>query len=267
MDGQPYCIEIWDKKEHGVIYFFCVNLLCFHLAPIVIICLSNLKLWWHVRQRQVPIGLANWQDVQKAFLHTQRGVRNILSMVTLMFVICWIPLYAIGIKIKLAVEVDEKDEEIIHVALPLAQLLGSWNSCVNPVFYAFVNSKFREMVFALLPSWCPFKCKSNQRQHFGLPNVHREAEENNCPDSYDQRKKSFDCTLLLVPNEPVSFYVHHQRQLDINRERSVKLGPESFKTLVSLSSCSKASKREQAVVKVRAQLFTLPVQHFTCTKV
>lgn len=157
INGQRYCIEMWEEKEHGVIYFFSVNLLCFHLVPLIIICVSNLKIWYYVRHRDVPLGLANWTSVQTIYQRTQHNVRNMLSIITLIFVLCWIPLYAIGIKMKLAKDLGESEEEILQILLPLAQLLGSFNSCVNPILYAFVNSKFRNMLKTLLPAWCPFK--------------------------------------------------------------------------------------------------------------
>lgn len=43
-------------------------------------------------------------------------------------------------------------KEVITLMIPIAQWLGSSNSCINPILYAFFNNKFRRGFVAIVRS-------------------------------------------------------------------------------------------------------------------
>ena len=47
---------------------------------------------------------------------------------------------------------SEKEDMILGMITPIAQWLGSANSCINPILYAFFNKKFRNGFIAVLKS-------------------------------------------------------------------------------------------------------------------
>jgi len=85
----------------------------------------------------------------------RHGVLKMLGVVTLAFLISWLPLYVIVMRMKFGESISDYEFNLLNFSMPFAQWLGSTNSCINPVLYAFLNNKFREMFKSLLPSWCP----------------------------------------------------------------------------------------------------------------
>lgn len=44
------------------------------------------------------------------------------------------------------------EEEFLQIVTPIAQWLGSSNSCINPCLYAFFNKKYRRGFAAIIRS-------------------------------------------------------------------------------------------------------------------
>jgi hypothetical protein len=49
-------------------------------------------------------------------------------------------------------QMSQREEELLQVATPIAQWLGSSNSCINPILYAFFNKKYRKGFVAIIRS-------------------------------------------------------------------------------------------------------------------
>lgn len=49
-------------------------------------------------------------------------------------------------------EMSSSEEEFLQIATPIAQWLGSSNSCINPCLYAFFNKKYRRGFVAIIRS-------------------------------------------------------------------------------------------------------------------
>lgn len=160
-DGLTYCVETWENKKHGQIYFLVANLICCYSLPLILISLSNVVIWCHVSHRKVPQDSASISTIKRMHRRTRHGVRKMLGIVTLAFLVSWLPLYILATRVKFSKSIGEWESNLLDILMPLAQWLGSWNSSINPVLYAFLNSKFREMFKSLLPSWVPFVHQKN----------------------------------------------------------------------------------------------------------
>ncbi len=67
-----------------------------------------------------------------------------LLVVVVLFAMSWLPLYAIFTRVKCGPQpISDLEDKIIRTIMPIAQWLGSSNSCINPILYAFFNKKYR----------------------------------------------------------------------------------------------------------------------------
>ncbi|GFT20755.1 neuropeptide SIFamide receptor [Nephila pilipes] len=141
-DNLYVCREIWPNEHMGVIYFIVANLVICYLFPLFVILICYGFIWRKVWKRELPgEGIHNNGLVQRSKVK----VIKMLFVVVLVFMISWLPLYAIFTRIKVGEPYPENsfEEFIIQVFAPIAQWLGACNSCMNPVLYAFFNTKLR----------------------------------------------------------------------------------------------------------------------------
>ncbi|CAN7991146.1 unnamed protein product, partial [Ixodes pacificus] len=158
------CREDWPTERMGMLYFIVANLILCYLFPLCVITLCYIFIWLKVWRRRPP-GEAHDFGVENMIQRSKVKVAKMLLVVVIVFAISWLPLYAIFARLKIGEPlVDGSAEQaIIEVAAPVAQWLGASNSCINPILYAFFNSKFRMGFKAiLLKCFCPKKFSSRQ---------------------------------------------------------------------------------------------------------
>ena len=145
-----FCIENWPSPNYGNIYFVLVNLGLFYLFPLAFIAFSHLTIWLRVKRRNGPSN----EPVSKRQLVCKTNNANVKTsaiVVVVGFALCWLPLYVIFVRIKLIPAVlGPTEEQVLDYALPVAQWLGSANSCINPILYAFFNRNFRSTLERLV---------------------------------------------------------------------------------------------------------------------
>ncbi len=156
-DGLRYCVETWKNEKYGNIYFIVINLVSFYAIPLLLIFVSNWIIYWHVMHRHKPQKSASSAAITKLHRHTRHVVLRMLGIVTLTFLFSWLPLYILTIGIKFSEIVSESEYRLLGVLIPIAQWLGSGNSSINPILYAFLNKKYRRMFKSILPAWIPVK--------------------------------------------------------------------------------------------------------------
>lgn len=78
---------------------------------------------------------------------------KMLGVVTLTFMLSWFPLYCIATIMRFFKNISDSNAYLFEVLLPMAQWLGSSNSSINPILYAFLNAKFRTNFKSILPRW------------------------------------------------------------------------------------------------------------------
>ncbi|XP_075233914.1 neuropeptide SIFamide receptor-like [Lycorma delicatula] len=145
------CLESWPTPDNGNIYFVVANLVMCYLLPLSLISVCYFLIWRRVCCRKLP---GEVQMYQELIVHRSKvKVIKMLLLVIILFACSWLPLYIIFTRIKLGGDLSPGFEEtLIYFLLPLAQWLGSSNSCINPVLYAFFNKKFRVGFKAILSS-------------------------------------------------------------------------------------------------------------------
>lgn len=145
------CIEVWPEPTNGSLYFLTANLFFCYIFPMILITMCYVLIYIKVWKRDIP---TDTKDAQMKNMQQKSKVKVIkmLIAVVILFVISWLPLYAIFARIKLGGEIEPWEEEILPIATPVAQWLGASNSCINPVLYAFFNKKYRKGFVAIIKS-------------------------------------------------------------------------------------------------------------------
>lgn len=145
------CREDWPTESMGVLYFVVANLVICYLLPLCVITLCYIFIWLKVWRRR-PLGEAHDFGVENIIQRSKVKVAKMLLVVVVVFAISWLPLYAIFARLKIGEPLADGslEQSLIEVAAPVAQWLGASNSCINPILYAFFNSKFRMGFKAIL---------------------------------------------------------------------------------------------------------------------
>uniref|UniRef100_T1JEB7 G-protein coupled receptors family 1 profile domain-containing protein n=1 Tax=Strigamia maritima TaxID=126957 RepID=T1JEB7_STRMM len=150
----PICQEVWPKHaDFGLVYYLVANLLLCYLLPLSLISICYLLIWRRVCRRQVPGETKGHGFGVDHIIHKSKikAIKMLLAVVVL-FALSWLPLYAIFTRIKCGEDLvsGSGEEALLQALTPFAQWLGASNSCINPVLYAFFNSKFRSGFKTLL---------------------------------------------------------------------------------------------------------------------
>lgn len=145
------CVEDWPNRQAERLYFLIAHLLFCYLLPLSLIILFYVLIWFKVANRNIP------GDTRDAAIHEmqQRSKVKVIKMlvvVVIIFSLSWLPLYTIFARIKLGDELGEDEGAVLAIIAPISQWLGSSNSCINPILYAFFNKKYRNGFLAIMKS-------------------------------------------------------------------------------------------------------------------
>ncbi|XP_030562788.1 neuropeptide SIFamide receptor isoform X1 [Drosophila novamexicana] len=148
---QYLCQEVWPPGTDGNLYFLLANLVACYLLPMSLITLCYVLIWIKVSTRSIPGELSKDAQMDRMQQKSKVKVIKMLVAVVILFVLSWLPLYVIFARIKFGSDISQEEFEILKKVMPLAQWLGSSNSCINPILYS-VNKKYRRGFAAIIKS-------------------------------------------------------------------------------------------------------------------
>ncbi|VVC25189.1 G protein-coupled receptor, rhodopsin-like,GPCR, rhodopsin-like, 7TM [Cinara cedri] len=140
-ENMQICMENWPTAAMGNTYFVVANICLCYVFPLSVIGACYMLIWKKVSCRQVP-----GESVPKVVVLMQRckvRVFNMILYVVALFTISWLPLYMIFSVIKFF-SLPPDAEAMVENCLPIAQWLGTLNSCLNPLIYAIKDEKYRK---------------------------------------------------------------------------------------------------------------------------
>ncbi|KAK2141122.1 hypothetical protein LSH36_1157g01008 [Paralvinella palmiformis] len=151
-------LEFTDVRfERG--FFLGVVFLTYYLVPLVVITVFYTLIGMKVWKRNVA-GIRG----SKAERNIQRSKVKIVRMlvtVAIVFALLWLPLFSLRMCVYFGKPFTTPQREVVsHIVMPIAQWLGSANSCVNPFIYCFFSEQFRKGIIEILK--CASSCCSGR---------------------------------------------------------------------------------------------------------
>ncbi|KAL8569608.1 hypothetical protein ACOMHN_057175 [Nucella lapillus] len=140
----PICVQAWpDPRQSGEFFLGAIFLFCYALPLSFIVCCYFL-IGWKVWNRDAPGITTERGVIQKSKIR----VVKMLAVVVLLFALSWLPLYVVHLIIYFFNPGDDSQEiKIIHDSvIPVAQWLGTSNSCMNPLVYCLFSKRIRERI-------------------------------------------------------------------------------------------------------------------------
>ncbi|XP_077386970.1 somatostatin receptor type 5-like isoform X2 [Festucalex cinctus] len=123
----PAPAKVW--RAVFIIYTSTVGFLC----PLLIICLCYLLIVFKVRSSAKKVHAASAKRRK-----SERKVTRMVVIVVAVFVLCWLPFYALNI-LNLLVALPHEYQGLYYFVV----VLGYANSCANPVVYGFMSDNFK----------------------------------------------------------------------------------------------------------------------------
>ncbi|XP_061556367.1 somatostatin receptor type 5-like [Phycodurus eques] len=123
----PAPVKVW--RTAFVVYTSTVGFLC----PLLIICLCYLLIVFKVRSSAKKVHAASAKRRK-----SERKVTRMVVIVVAVFVLCWLPFYALNV-LNLLVALPPEYQGLYYFVV----VLGYANSCANPVVYGFMSDNFK----------------------------------------------------------------------------------------------------------------------------
>ena len=122
--------------------------LTFYVVPLAFICFCYSLIGAKVCRRRVAgiRGSKTERNIQRAKIRIVR----MLVVVAVVFMCSWLPLYSLKMRLIFATDMDPHEKWVISLVWPVAQWMGSANSCVNPFVYCYFSEQFRREIIAVL---------------------------------------------------------------------------------------------------------------------
>ncbi|XP_048457422.1 somatostatin receptor type 1-like [Rhincodon typus] len=127
-NGEVVCMFLWPRPAWSVAFVVYTFLLGF-LLPVLAIGLCYLLI---ILQTRAVALKAGWHQRRRS----ERKLTRLVLTVVAVFVICWLPFYAVHLA---GVFLAELDTTVSHLCV----ILSYANSCANPILYGFLSDNFR----------------------------------------------------------------------------------------------------------------------------
>nr|XP_028573943.1 neuropeptide Y receptor type 6-like [Podarcis muralis]XP_028573945.1 neuropeptide Y receptor type 6-like [Podarcis muralis]XP_028573946.1 neuropeptide Y receptor type 6-like [Podarcis muralis]XP_028573947.1 neuropeptide Y receptor type 6-like [Podarcis muralis]XP_028573948.1 neuropeptide Y receptor type 6-like [Podarcis muralis] len=147
------CVEVWPSLEER--RSFTTTMLVFqYFLPLVFIFICYMKIFVCLQKRKGKVDKIRENEVR---LNESKRINIMLISIVATFGACWLPLYIFNIVF------DWNHEALINchhnVVFTLCHLVAMISTCVNPIFYGFLNKNFQKDLASLFHN---FKCYESQ---------------------------------------------------------------------------------------------------------
>ncbi|KAG2455253.1 neuropeptide Y receptor type 6-like [Polypterus senegalus] len=155
--GDKYaCTDSWPSEGDRLGFTTCL-LVVQYFAPLCFICLCYLKIFVCLRRRS---GMVDRLRENETRLSESKRINMMLISIVVAFAVCWLPLNIFNIIF------DWNHEALLNchhnLVFTLCHLVAMVSTCINPVFYGFLNKNFQKDLNMMVLN-C--KCSSEQEEY------------------------------------------------------------------------------------------------------
>ena len=145
------CMPVWKSTANQRGYTLGAVFLTCYLIPLIFIAIFYLLIGVRVWKRKVA-GMRGTR-VERNIQRSKIKVVRMLLVVFVVFALLWLPLYSFNVRVLFGPQMGSMEKVIMRrYLMPLAQWLGSANSCVNPFIYCYFSANFRKSIIAVIRS-------------------------------------------------------------------------------------------------------------------
>lgn len=140
------CAEHWGDLSHRMAYDFCLLfIVCLIPAQIVFVAylLMGKRLWvtdTRLKEEEPPRASGvkfSYRGSIQAVKASRRRTAKMCMVVSIVFVVCWLPYYIVNIHLNF-----EKDGELLDIVY-WGLFIGHLHCITNPILYCFMHKSFR----------------------------------------------------------------------------------------------------------------------------
>lgn len=168
--NKAVCIEAWPSVTERLI--FTTSLLVFqYCLPLGFIFICYLKIFVCLRRRHSKIDRMRENESR---LSENKRINMILISIVVTFAACWLPLNIFNVVF------DWNYEALMscnhNLAFTLCHLVAMISTCINPIFYGFLNKNFQKDLIVLVHR-CRCSASQEEYENIALSNLHTDVSK------------------------------------------------------------------------------------------
>lgn len=169
-NGKVVCISNWPSETFKLTYTTCL-LMIQYIGPLCFIFMCYLKIYIRLKRRNVMMDKMRENKCRST--ETKR-INVMLISIVVAFAVCWLPLNIFN-------AVADWNHEIImncshNPVFLLCLLTAMISTCVNPIFYGFLNRNFQRDLHAVF-RFCKFSSREEDYETIAMSTVHTDVSK------------------------------------------------------------------------------------------
>ncbi|XP_030069285.1 neuropeptide Y receptor type 6-like [Microcaecilia unicolor] len=173
------CSEVWPSREHRLVFTTCL-LICQYFVPLFFIIVCYLRIFVCLRRRNSKVDRLRENENR---LNESKRINLMLISIVVTFLACWLPLNVFNVVF------DWNHEALMschhNVVFTVCHLVAMVSTCVNPIYYGFLNKNFQKDLLLLIYH-CKCMASQEEYEHIALSTMHTDVSKgslklNNAP--------------------------------------------------------------------------------------
>ncbi|GCB83082.1 hypothetical protein scyTo_0024042 [Scyliorhinus torazame] len=163
------CIEIWPSEIDRLVFTTCL-LVVQYFAPLCFMFVCYLKIFICLKKRN---GMVDKMRENESRINESKRINMMLVSIVVAFTVCWLPLNIFNV-------VFDWNHEVLmnchyNLVFTLCHLTAMISTCINPIFYGFLNKNFQKDLNMLIH--CKYQSTQEEYENIGLSAMHTDVSK------------------------------------------------------------------------------------------